>query len=62
MTKLVLNFVIIASLTACTTTTTKNLDGSTTTIRTQDPKIIKAITSGAAEGATRAAIEALQNQ
>lgn len=46
---------------ACTTTTTTHPDGTITKVQSQDPKVVKAISSAVAEAATKAAIEAIQN-
>lgn len=50
---------------ACVTTTTKNPDGSTTTVTTQDPKVIKAleqIGDATGQAAANAAANAIQNE
>lgn len=55
-------FLIPFFFVACTTTTTTKPDGTITSVRSQDPKVVKAIVSGATEGATRAAIQAIEEK
>lgn len=60
-----LTTILAASMLAmCTTTTVTNPDGTKTETRnfTADPKVVKALASGIAEGVTSGAIDAAKNK